>query len=78
MRDLTKEELVNLSIKEKEIAITKISKVWKFINPNNQIIEVTNLRKFCEENGLNQDHMYQLYKPNLKMKNCQGYRPVLN
>lgn len=40
--------------------IAKRSKTYRFLSPENQIIEITNLHLFCIQNGLDQCHMYKL------------------
>jgi len=40
--------------------INKNSKIWKFISPNNKIVEIKNLKQFCKDNNLSYSEMYSL------------------
>jgi len=50
----------NLGAVKHETTILKMSKTYKFIDPNGKLHEITNLKKFCKENNLDHCHMYKL------------------
>jgi len=41
-------------------SIDKNSKTWKFISPNNEIVQIKNLKQFCKDNNLSYSEMYSL------------------
>ena len=51
---------------QKQKVSEKLSKKYLLTTPNNQIIEITNLRKFCKENGLDQGNMINVSKGKLR------------
>lgn len=38
------------------------AKVFKFKNPNGEVVEIYNLKKFCDENGLQSANMYKVMR----------------
>ena len=43
-----------------------LSKEWLVINPKGETLEITNLRRFCKENGLDQGNMVKVSKGQIK------------
>jgi len=55
----------------KEAIARKLSKSYWFLDPSNTKIKVTNLRKFCRENNLDQSSMWKVSSGN--KKSYKGY-----
>ena len=76
----TKEAMKNLTIRQKcdinwKSLGEKLSKEYSFIDPNNKIIKIKNLTKFCKDNNLNNGNMFSVISG--KKKTYKGYRRIL-
>jgi len=49
------------------------AKIYRFKNPKGQIVEITNLNRFCKENGLNQGAMWNVVNPPYRRKKYKGW-----
>lgn len=58
--------------KHSESTIEKLSKPFKFISPDNKIVEGKNLNRFCVNNNLNYGNMHQVLHG--KQKSCKGWK----
>lgn len=50
------------------------SKIYVFINPQGEKVEVFNLRKFCRENNLHQGHMNAVHQEKQHFHQHKGWR----
>jgi len=64
------------SVNMKKITKNYIIKEYLFCDPNNKIITIKNLNKFCRDNELCSQAMYKVYKG--KIKSHKGYRNIEN
>lgn len=51
-----------------------LAKTWNVVTPTGEALTVTNLSKFCKENGLNTPSMYEVMSG--KRRTHKGYRRV--
>jgi group I intron endonuclease len=63
-----------------EITKNKMSKShskinYRFVNPNNIVITITNLKKFCKDNNLNEGGMYGVQKG--RYKQYKGWKKYI-
>jgi len=49
------------------------SKSWKFLDPNNNLIEIRNLSEYCRQNNLNQSHMTSVHNCRYGYNSHKGY-----
>jgi group I intron endonuclease len=64
MRQETKDKLSTIHAK----------KIYQFLNPNGDIIEITNLRKFCRDNNLERSNMQKVFKG--EIFSCKGWKNI--
>jgi group I intron endonuclease len=51
-----------------------LAQVWEgFIDPQGNEVTITNLERFCREQGLDRVSMYRLAKGKSKLKSCKGW-----
>lgn len=50
------------------------ARVWKFLNPEGELVEIYNLRAFCREHGLHKSHMYSVHNEHPLYKQYKGWR----
>lgn len=58
-------------VSAKENSMASHAKLHKYKNPNGEVVEIYNMKLFCEENGLNQQCMCQIKTG--RMKNHNGW-----
>lgn len=51
-----------------------LAKVWSVLSPQGDVLNITNLSKFCKEAGLNTSSMYEVMSG--KRKSHKGFRRV--
>lgn len=54
-----------------------LAKVYRFISPSGEEIEVFNLSKFCKDNKLNQGAMFAVWAGLQRRKSHKGYKAVI-
>lgn len=62
-----------MSSEHKEKLIQSRVKTYQFLDPNGNLVEITNLAKFCKENNLNQSHMVGLHKGRYGVVSHKGW-----
>lgn len=55
-------------------AIKGNARVWKFINPAGELVEIYNLKAFCRANGLHKSHMYRVHSGHPSYRQHKGWR----
>ena len=63
-----------------DILIKRCEKQYKIYSPNNEILIITNMTKFCKENNLDPGNMFKVangFKPSYKGWVCEHYTKIL-
>lgn len=64
--------LKDVQNEKREAYWASLSKTYDFVDPTGQVVSITNLRKFCRENGYHSSNFNSLLQG--KIKSCYGFQ----